>query len=112
MANLFDHLQDTVFDTTTRTMGYDATWTPSAGGAIHSARVLLNEPTESEKLGFVNKGYEPPESMMEYRDGVFDGLEASVRNGGAESVTIDGRTFTVQHVIRRYDGKTLVAYLE
>ena len=42
-----------VFGTVAKTMGYDLTWTPSAGGDELSARVLFRKPGENYTLGEV-----------------------------------------------------------
>ncbi len=110
--NLFDGLQDTMFSTVTNTMGYDATWTPNAGGPTKTAKVLYNGPTEKEKL--FNADYDPDKVMMEYKSGDFDGLFEEARpSTSMEEVTItDIGVFYIRSVKKKFDGKTFEAQLE
>lgn len=110
--NLFDSLQDNMFDTVTNTMGYDATWQPSGGGTAKSAKVLYKGPTQKEELLSVR--YDPDALQMEYKAGVFDGLKEAVdSNSMSETVTISGiGTFWVRKVQKLFDGKNYKANLE
>lgn len=110
--NLFDDLQDNVFDTVQKVMGYPCVWEPSQGGDAMTITGLLNEPTTNEKLGFVTQGYDGIESMIEYREGQFPGLWESTRSGNDEYILGNGNRYFVHHVVKRYDGKTLIAYLQ
>lgn len=56
--------------------------------------------------------YAPFVFFMEYKEGVFDGLQASVRTGVDEIVTVQGVQHYVRSVERVYDGKTYQAHLE
>jgi hypothetical protein len=60
----FDNLQDNLFKQVKTTMGYAATWAPSAGGDVQTAIVLYNGPTEKEKL--FSADYDPDKLKMEY----------------------------------------------
>lgn len=108
--NIFDGLQDTTFDVVTTTMGYDATWSPSAGGPTKTGRVLFNNPTESKKISEVE--YDPYAYRMEYKKGVFNGLKQSADSNGTEIVTIKGQQYYVRQVAAKHDGNTLIAVLE
>lgn len=113
--NIFDRVQEVSFDTVTRTMGYDASWTPSNGGAQQTTKVLLKNPTE--KYGYLgNQEYQLPEFdplhwTMEYREGTFEGLKelADKRNEVSETVTINNQQFFVASVYSKFDGKTFLA---
>lgn len=109
--NPFDGLQEAMFGTVTNTMGYDATWTPKAGGSPQTAKVLYNGPTEKEKL--FSADFDPEKIMMEYKAGDFTGLfEAAKPSLAAETVTIDGLgDFLVRSVKKKWDGKTFEAQL-
>ena len=108
--NIFDDLQDAAFDVVTNTMGYDASWTPSEGGASLTARVLFNNPTESKKLSQVE--YDPFRWEMEYKKGDFDSLKDSVDRNNTEIVTLKGKEFYVRQITAKLDGRTLVATME
>lgn len=112
MPNPFDTLSGRVFATCERTMGYDALWTPAAGGSEQSARVLFGEPTKAELLGELGDSYNPLTFFMEYWEGNFDGLFESVRGGEIEHVFVNDREYFVRQVIKKYDGKNYRARLE
>jgi hypothetical protein len=109
--SLFDQFQRTTFDTVLRVMGVPCVWAPNGGGATINTTVLLNEPTDKEKVGFVD-GYEDVDSSIEFREGQLDGLHESVKSGAYEYVLVHGQRYYVHQVVRRYDGKTLIAYLQ
>lgn len=108
--NPFDALQDNAFDVVTSAMGYDATWTPSEGGAQKTGRVLIKDPTEVHELAGVD--YNPIGMMMEYRRGVFNGLFEAVRDGMTEEVTANEITYYVRDIKACYDGRTYRAKLD
>lgn len=110
--SLFDALQDSMFGTVTSTMGYDATWTPRAGGPAQTAKVLYNGPTEKEKL--FSADYDPDKLKMEYKIGDFTGLfEAAQPNTAMEEISIAGiGDFYIKSISRKWDGKTFEAQLE
>lgn len=111
MSNIFDSMQDGLFDLTTTTFGYDASWTPTAGGAPVTGRVHYRRPNEKDSMTS-GVAYAPFVFFMEYKEGVFDGLQASVRTGVDEIVTVQGVQHYVRSVERVYDGKTYQAHLE
>jgi hypothetical protein len=109
--NLFDNLQTAMYGTVTHTMGYDATWQPSTGGLQLSARVLFNGPTEQEKINSAN--YEPDKLEMEYQEGDFEGLKNLTDQNSFETINIVGiGNFTVQSILKKFDGKTNKARLQ
>lgn len=110
--NVFDTLQSNVFNTVTNVMGYDASWTPSVGGAAQSAKVLFNGPSEKEKL--FSADYDPEKLTMEYKEGDFPELQEAAGDGSLnEIVTISGHgEFYVRKVTKKFDGKTYEAMLE
>ena len=108
--NLFDSIQNQMFDTIGKVYGYDAVWTPSVGGANVAGRVLLKEPTQDYDVNGVP--FTPFHSIMEYRLGVFEGLFDAVRSKRNELVTIGTSSYYVRHVEAAYDGKTYRASLE
>ena len=115
IMGIFDRLQEVSFDTVSRTMGYDASWTPSNSSTEQTTKVLLKNPTE--KYGYLgNQEYQLPEFdplhwTMEYRAGTFNGLKelADKRNEVSEQVEINGQQFFVAGVYTKYDGKTYLA---
>jgi hypothetical protein len=112
VANIFDNMRDSLFDLTTQTFGYDASWTPVGGESpTQTGRVHFRRPTEKDVL---TNGveYMPFVFFMEYKEGVFTGLLDSVRNGVLETVTVNGINHYVRSVGRAYDGETLQAHLE
>lgn len=111
MANIFDSLQDGLFNLTTRVFGYDAEWQPSAGGALQAARVHYKKPNEPRDM-FRDVEYNPYIHMMEYKEGDFVGLAEAIRDGAAEQVTVNGVLFYIREVKAHWDGKTFRAQLE
>lgn len=109
MSNLFDDIQGSAFKVVTNTMGYDATWTPTAGGPEQTARVLFKDPTERAEM--LNVDYDPGISMMEYYVGSFENLKPAVDAKNDEIVTINGDQYGVQTARKKYDGKTFYAEL-
>lgn len=112
--NLFDNLQITLFNTVTGTMGYTATWLPTAGGEQQTATVLYKGPTEKEKLAGVE--FDPEGLKMEYQFGDFVGLKEAAGRTNREKVQIYGVAGTtlecyVTNVNELWDGKTFEATL-
>jgi hypothetical protein len=112
MPNPFDTLSDRVFAACEKAMGYDATWTPDGDIVEQTARVLFGQPTKPETLGEYGDEYHPHTFFMEYWDGKFDGLFESVRDGGVEHVEVNGTSYFVRDIIRKYDGRNFKARLE
>lgn len=114
-ANIFDNLQAGMFDVVTNTMGYDATWTPSAGGSQQTARVLLKKPTEKRSYENETIDFEPNAYMVEYKEGDFPTLKSIVDAIGsatsAEVMNVDGIDYYVKSLPQKWDGKTNVAKL-
>lgn len=111
MGNLFDSIQNRLFDITTNTFGETASWTSSETNEVRTGRVHYRRPTEKDMMTN-GMEYMPFVFFMEYKEGVFDGLEAAVRSGLTESVTINGVAHYVRSVERVFDGKTIQAHLE
>lgn len=114
--NPFDNLSSRVFERVQETMGYDATWSPSAGGSTKTARVLFGEPTKDDMLGEYADSFNLRTFFMEWWDDSFIGLFDSVRDDGGEYVTITqdsgDRYFYVRHAFKKYDGRNHRAQLE
>lgn len=111
MSTPFDGLMQTAFDVTTNVMGYDATWTPSAEGSLEQVgRVHYREPNHEEMMNGVQ--YSPFIFVMEYKIGVFDGLQESVRSGSIEQVLVNNSLHYVRSVRKISDGRTFEAQLE
>ncbi len=111
MSNPFDGLMQTAFDVTTNVMGYDAIWTPSLGGAQKTGRVHYREPNEKDMIAS-GVQYMPFAFVMEYKVGVFNGLQEAVRTGNTEIVVVNGGSHYVRSVIKIADGQTFEAQLE
>lgn len=112
--NAFDAYQEAAFDVVSNTMGYDASWTPSAGGPTQTCKALLKNPTEAQAfqpVGHELPEYNPHHWMMEYRQGNFEGLKVAVDSNEVEEVTVNGQTFNVSAVYTKFDGKTYYAIL-
>lgn len=112
--NIFSSTQKVVFDVCGAVFGNAATWTPSNGDEMQSATVLYKDPTEKHGLSDVD--YNIERYQMEYLVSDFAGLKEAVGRGETERVVItndDGLelTFIVRRTERKYDGKTIVAYL-
>lgn len=111
MSNPFDGYMQKAFDVTTTVMGYDATWTPSTGGAQKTGRVHYREPNEKDMIAS-GVQYMPFAFFMEYKEGVFDGLHEAVRSGNIEIVAVNGGSHYVRSVVKISDGQTYEAQLE
>lgn len=110
MPSPFDNLQKAVFDATLNAFGYQAEWTPSAGGAKQTAQVHFQRPTNSRDQLKVE--YNPFIYTMEWLEGDFVGLIESYRQGGEEYVKVDGLDYRVQEILAFWDGKTHRAQLQ
>lgn len=125
MSNLFDALQDAVFNVVAETMGYPAEWLPNYGEfsdelseefgpELKTAIVLYKDATASETLSTVD--YNIERYMMEYKRGQFPGLKESVSKGNIESVSITISetvlSFNIRMITTKFDGKTYQAILE
>lgn len=117
MPNPFDGLSMNIFDIVTQTMGYDAEWLPSLGGALQTGQVLFSKPTQHtenfqyrDKYGSIE--YDPNQYRMEYKEGVFSSLKAAVDNNQTERVSIEGNTFYVMQIHQVFDGRTYIAVLK
>lgn len=111
MSNPFDGYMQKAFDMTTKVMGYDATWIPSAGGGQQTGRVHYREPNEKDMIAS-GVQYMPFAFFMEYKVGVFNGLQEAVLAGNIEIVTVNGASHYVRSVFKIADGQTFEAQLE
>lgn len=110
MPNNFDKMARRTFKGVSRTMGYDATWTPSAGGDENSARVLKKDPSELINLGTDDSSYNffrfnPTESFCEYMDPDFPGLFELVQEGSDERISIEGDEYFIRSIMKAHDGR-------
>lgn len=108
--NLFDGIQDGMFDTVGKTFGYDASWIPSAGGAAITGRVLLKEPTKEYDLNGVP--VTPFIRILEWRKGVLPGLFEAIRAKRNEIVNVQASQYYCRTVEADYDGRTYRAEVE
>lgn len=113
--NRFDSLQIRAQGVVTRTMGYTASWTPLAGGPTYTGDVLFNKPTQKE--GVVDEDYIIQRPRIEYLEGSFPGLFESVNDHNNEYVYVtfspgDSQRFITMIADKKYDGKTIIVYLE
>lgn len=109
--SLFDNMQVRLFDTVTKLYGYEASWTPSTGGATQTGKVLLKEPTSKDMINGVE--YAPFIRFVEYRLGVFDDLIDIARDSSTlETIVVDGRELLVKEITAHFDGKTFKAICE
>jgi hypothetical protein len=115
MGNPFDTMRDAMVDVTTATMGYAATWTPQGGGDAQVANVHYKDSTQKQEW-LEQSSFKLYDYCLEYRKGQFVGLLESCEQGTTEIITIvkNGNllTFNVQAIEAKYDGGTLVAYLQ
>jgi spore germination protein YaaH len=110
MGNLFDVLQITAHSVVTTSMGYPAAWTPSAGGATQTATVLFNNPIQKAEV--TDQDYGDISAKIEFLQGDFDGLYEAVRSSQNEIVTIAGLNYVCYKVGSKFDGKTVIIYIE
>jgi len=111
MPNIFDSLQDNLFNLTTTVFGYDAEWQPSAGGTLQTAKVHFKKPTSARDVHY-EVVFDPVMHMMEYKFGDFVGLYESVRANNNETVTIEGIDYYIRQITAHWDGKTYQAQIE
>ena len=111
MPNLFDHLQDHVFDVATNFAGYEASWTPSDQSVAQTARVMLKNPSEEVRHAGVE--YDPENWVTEYKEGDFAELKNYVdKRNSRERLTINGSDYWVKTVTKHHDGKTYRAQIK
>lgn len=108
MANLFDGLQDTMFNTVTKTFGYQATWQPSSGD-LQLADVLYKDATQTAKL--LDQEYDPRNCMIEYKESDFVGLKSLVDASHEIKIKVNELDYGVMKITSKYDGKTMIALL-
>lgn len=125
MQNVFDRAAPVVFNTVTKTFGYEAHWQPlDVEIPLKVANVGYGEPIADQQIGSTGHfrslvdEYQVYDYWMEYKQGDFVGLIESARNGDTEEVTIysrefpSGRVFLVQEVKSVFDGRSFMAKLQ
>lgn len=110
MPNLFNDMQDSVFDTAATVFGASATWMPEEGSEEQSCQGLFNDPDTVKKLGTTE--YLPTDATFEYRVPNFPGLKESAGEGGNQVISVEGTDYDVRFVKAVHDGKTLIAVLQ
>ena len=108
--NLFDDLQRGAFGVVTHTMGYAASWAPSAGGAVKTATVLFKDASQTARLLQIE--YDPKRAIIEYFDDQLTGLKTAVNLKRDEEIIVNGIAYGVNEIKADADGKTLIAHLE
>lgn len=112
--NIFDGLADMVFNATTSTMGYDATWIPNDESPSISARVHYNDKTATDRIGDID--YQPETPTMQYKYGDLPGLKEAIDRGNLETIVIDFRgqtlTFLTSSAKAIFDGRTIIVDLQ
>lgn len=108
--NIFDSIQDAIFDQAATCFGRKASWVPSTGGDQQYADVLFNTPDSIKKLG--DAEFMPADATAEYRVPFFAELKTLVETGNQEVMTVDGVDFDVRAVKAVLDGKTLIAIIQ
>jgi hypothetical protein len=108
--NLFDSIQDSVFNIAANTFGSVASWIPSDGFEVISGPILFKDATETAKI--LDKPYSPKNCMLEYKQGDFTGLFELAAGGSEEVITINTLNYGVLNVTSKWDGKTFLAELQ
>ena len=106
--NLFDGLQNVVFDVVTSTMGYPANWKPSIDAEPLTGQVLFNDPTDNkDQVG--EQSYVSPNPQVEYKQGLFPGLYEAIRStNGGQTITVNGINYVALTAQKKYDGNTII----
>ena len=110
----FDGLAKQVFSTISRTslMGVSAIW-HSSNNTDTAGQILFKNPTEVDPIGDVERyEYRPNQCTAEYHIDTFPGLKQLVDAGNEEYLIIDGLTYFIVEIQTKFDGKTMVAYIQ
>jgi hypothetical protein len=110
MTNLFDSFQAAAHRIVTNTMGYAASWTPSAGGPTQTGIVLFNKPTQKAEIP--DDEYLAISPKVEYLEPAFPGLFEAIRLNNPEVIVVEGVSFSAYKAERKYDGKTVIIHVE
>lgn len=110
MDNLFDGLQVAAHTVVGNTMGNIATWTPSTGGAMQTARVLFNTPTH--KGDITDDEFDAISPKIEFLQGDFTGLVEAVQSNRTEAIVISGVSYLAYKVDQKFDGKTVIIHIQ
>lgn len=107
----FDFLESNIMKVVTSTFGYEASWTPSAGGDAITGKVLLKTPSREQNIQGAD--YMAPFGIVEYEKGVLPGLEEAAKHTtNQEKITVNGRQFFVRLPFEKYDGDTIILHLD
>ena len=106
----FDSIQRAAQDIVTRVFGASAIWIPLVGGNTYTAEVLVNYPSNKERAA--DQEYMVDRPRMEYLDGDLPGLFERIYAKAPETIIINGITYYPYNPERKYDGTTIIMYLE
>jgi len=109
--SLFDGIQKTSYSVTQRVFGDVAVWIPLNQPEVYGL-VFFKNPNDPLILGEEKITYRPYNYSIEFFEDQFVGLKESVDNGVIEIVKVKGFDLNIREVIRKADGKTLIAYGE
>ena len=121
--SVFDQARDRVHDATTDLFGEVAEWTPSVAGASQTYPINFRRPDQMDAIGQFDDGqyeFQAQDTVMEYREGQFDGLFDLVGNNtmATESVRITEKisgsligVYVITKIERIHDGATYRATL-
>lgn len=117
MGSRFDSIQNRMVGKVHNLYAYPAVWVPSDGESpALTATVLFKDPTR--EIGFVDwTGFKETHILAEYNFGEFTNLREMANQAGSEEKLVideqDGvREYFVRQVVKKYDGRTLIAILE
>lgn len=105
MGNSFDSMKRSLFDLTTATFGYSASW------GLIEGKIHYRHPNENESLT-MGIAFSPTDYFMEYKGGDFPGLYEAVRNGQDIVILIEGQPHLAMSVRSVSDGDTYQVHLE
>ena len=108
--NLFDGIQDALFNIVSNTFGDVAIWMPSTGSITITGAVLFKDATETAKI--LDQPYSPKNCMVEYKNGDFNQLFELAALGSEEIISINGQQYGVLKVTSKFDGKTFTAAIQ
>jgi hypothetical protein len=106
----FDGIQRTAVEKVNNLYAEAASWSPSAGGAAKTGKVLFENPTRAMELSGLE--YDPKAILAEYFEPDFAGLDVAANSGLNEVLVVNSVSYNVRQVLRKYDGKTNLAILE
>lgn len=109
---MFDAIQHSAFKVCQSVFGYPATWTPFGGGATQNSQVIMKDPTKDRAFSDIE--FALGDMVLEYYDTEMVGLKDSIDQGNFEAIVVTKPTGEVlncgvKQVLRKFDGKTMVA---